>query len=600
MPRAKRVGPGGMGASASAYPPGVGQLANLRDTALSDVAERDEHLGMREYWLVLTNRKWLILQVAVAAVVLAVVFSLLQMPTYDASAQVVATQPDNLSVISGAVVGGSRGQTAQRVGTQIVVLESPEVARRAAEKMTGLEADPVGLLKKLDVTQIGDTDVIEIRVSDADPNRAADIANAVAAGFVEFEQEQSVAAVAGLTAEIESQLSAAQAEFDRVDAEIDALSANPANIQRARALQPERDASLSEMVGLRQQLNELKVQGALQRQFVTVVKDATAPESPTSPTPVRNAVLAGALGLIVGALLAFGLDLFDDTVRDPEQLEDAVDAPVLGSVPQFRSHRGEGKPLSNRRLRRLPAALVAPEVVGPHTRAAEAFRRLRVGVEYLSLDHPARILGVTSAQVGEGKSTVALNLAASLVHAGIRTTLVDADLRRPSLDLLLESVPDHGIASILSGKASVADATVLVDVGADVDQLRFLPAGEVAPNPAEMLRSQRMRELLAALSDDSDFVILDLPPALAVADVVAVVGALDGVIVLARAGQTKQETLRHASEAITNVGGQIVGTILNGVDRRTGSYGHYDSYYGYHTEYYAPKPDDRVATSGQT
>lgn len=292
----------------------------------------------------------------------------------------------------------------------------------------------------------------------------------------------------------------------------------------------------------------------------TMLEPAVVPGSPVSPVPIRDGVLGGLLGLMVGIGGAILLEQSNTMVRTREDAERwLAPLPVLATVPLIAGGKRQ--------------VLMSEDARSP---ASEAFRILRTGLHFLSLDRPIQRLLVSSPYAQEGKTTVAANLAAAFAIAGFRTVLVDADLRRPMVHQLFGLSPGPGLSEILLG---VADARQAVRP-TRIPNLHALTAGMVPPNPAEVLGSGRMLATLNALNDLCDIVVLDAPPALPVADAGALAPFIDGVLLVARAGRTRRGHARHALEVFERLGARALGVVLNGMKESQWDY-YYRLYYRY-------------------
>jgi capsular exopolysaccharide synthesis family protein len=219
----------------------------------------------------------------------------------------------------------------------------------------------------------------------------------------------------------------------------------------------------------------------------------------------------------------------------------------------------------------------------PRNPVAEAYRSLRTNITFARLDDPAKTLVFTSPMPGDGKTTSAANLAITLVQQGIRTLLVDADMRRGLLHTVLGAPRDPGLSNVLFGKTPLEQAIRTIDLG-ESGSLDFLPTGVLPPNPAELLGSARMRGLLEKLEERYEMIILDAPPLNVVTDAALLGTNADGVVLIARAASTDIAGLAYAMELLRNVRAPALGVVLNDVDfkrdiRHQGSYGYYQYYY---------------------
>ena len=228
-------------------------------------------------------------------------------------------------------------------------------------------------------------------------------------------------------------------------------------------------------------------------------------------------------------------------------------------------------------------------VTAPHSPAAEAYRALRTSVQFLAVDHPSAVVQFTSPSAKEGKTTTIANLGVALAEAGLRTVLVDADLRRPRLHKFFEIGNAVGFTSVLSGDAPLSRAIQPV---AGNPLLAVLPSGPVPHDPSAMLASARAAELLRAVAEECDFVLVDSPPVLPVTDAAIVAGLVEGTVLVVSASFTTRRDTRRAVEQLAQVGAPIIGCVLNSLDLEAG-YG-----YGYTYSYAASKDSRRGHTSG--
>lgn len=296
---------------------------------------------------------------------------------------------------------------------------------------------------------------------------------------------------------------------------------------------------------------------------VTVVDAASEPDAPVSPQPVRNVGLGLVLGLLLGVGLAALRDVLDTTIKRAEDLEHTTAAPLLGTISFDGS--AKGRPLITE--------------LDSHAPRVEAFRVLRTNMQFVDVDAVEKVFVVTSSLPSEGKTTTSINLAITLAQAGQRTLLIEADLRRPKAAVALDLDNAVGVTTVLVGKVSLTDA---IQKHGETD-LHVLASGAVPPNPAELLQSKAMSELLAEIRQQYDVVIIDAPPLLPVTDAALLAAQADGALLIARHGKTTKDQFAQAINRLEQVDARPVGVVLNMVPtgRRAGGYG-----YGYG---YAPE-----------
>ena len=219
-------------------------------------------------------------------------------------------------------------------------------------------------------------------------------------------------------------------------------------------------------------------------------------------------------------------------------------------------------------------------VKDPKSVISEQFRTIRTNISFMGIDHPIKTLAFTSANISEGKSTVADNIAVVWANAGKRVLLIDADLRRPTLHQTFNISNREGLTTILTSDALEMDITNMIKE-TEIDNLSILTSGPIPPNPAELLNSQRMQALIASVEQNYDVVILDVPPILAVSDTQALVSHLDGVVLVVKIGQTEKAALKRSVELLKLAHANILGYVMNDVGRNGDSAYGYGYGYGY-------------------
>jgi len=352
--------------------------------------------------------------------------------------------------------------------------------------------------------------------------------------------------------------------------------------------------------GLLEKLKEAGVTASLRSNNFRIVDVARVPTTPSEPNLPNNLVFALALGLTTGIGLAFVLEGLDNTVRTPDQAQAISALPSLGMIPLGSRSRAE---LPNRKRLALAASKEAVELVTlerPKSQMAESYRALRTSLLLTSLGGPPHVILVTSALPGEGKSTTSLNAAIVLAQKGARVLLMDADLRRATLHKTLGMGPCDGLSNVLTGNASLQQAIVPSNI---LPNLFVLPAGTPPPNPAELLASSQMQELLVQLRGQYDHIIMDTPPTLSVTDPVILSTLADRVVLVIRSGQTTKQALRRARDLLLQVNAHVCGVLLNAVDLASPDYYNYYEYQerysnGYYEEERANEPAAGTVAAG--
>jgi capsular exopolysaccharide synthesis family protein len=312
------------------------------------------------------------------------------------------------------------------------------------------------------------------------------------------------------------------------------------------------------------------------------------------PRAVPIFTAAALLGLLGGIGLAYLADRSDRSFRTPEEIRRRLGLPVVGHIPLITVREEE-----------LPAAEAGRPQLDPvlctyfrsQSHEAESYRGVRTALYFSMHGKQHKVIQITSPSMGDGKTTLAANLGISIAQSGKRTVLIDADFRRPRLHKLFGLSARVGLASVIDGEAELMEA---IQESA-VEGLSLIPCGPVPPNPAELLTSPRFKELLEAIREQYDFVIVDTPPLLAVTDPCVVAPRVDGVLLNIRVSKNARPNAERAKEILNTLGVTVVGIVVNGLDGGSGSeygYAHYQYNYGYANGYHAREGDDSRPQNG--
>lgn len=524
-------------------------------------AERLETVELGDYLRVIRERMWIIILAVVIVVVAALAVSLLATPRYRASSQLLY-KVSNLDVtLFGSRVFEVRDLNRElQTGAGMVRLN---VVADAVARELGSSRTAEQLLEMMEVRPDGQTNLIDITVSSIYPEEAAQIADAFARKFVEFRRDADRMAVAEAR--------------DLVNKEISTLTSTEAVSERG--------------LMLRDKLQELEILESMQTGGYEIVQPAIVPTSPYSPQPMRNGILGLAVGLVLGIGLAFLLEYLDRRIKDDDTMAREYGVPVLAQVPMVgRKWTLEGE-------ERSPAPIGFMTAQSP---ILEAFRTLRSNLRYFEVDRSIHTLMVTSALPQEGKTVTSVNLGLSLALSGSRVIILEADLRRPQLHNYLEIGNQAGVSNVLAGTHTFAEAIQMVRVddfvptesrrsGHDAKprgllmqkNLYCLTSGPLPPNPAELLASSKMAELLSIAAERADYVIVDTPPLLLVSDGLAISGLVDGVILTSRMFHSTLDEAREVRQVLAHVSARTIGVVATGVRRSKAYYSRYGGYAGY-------------------
>jgi succinoglycan biosynthesis transport protein ExoP len=347
--------------------------------------------------------------------------------------------------------------------------------------------------------------------------------------------------------------------------------------------------------GFLQRLKEAGISAGLKSSNIRILDAAVVPGSPESPDKPRNMLYGVMGGLFCGILLAFFFEYLDSSVKSPDDVDRFIKLPTLGVIPSPASI----SPIFSRR------PLLARGNVGPggggrvelvtfqnvKSIVSEAYRNTRTSVLLSSgASRRPRSLLVTSSWMGEGKTTTSLNLAITLCQTGEKVLLLDCDMRNPNLHRILGLGHSAGMSEYLSGNADLSgddDLSPLIQETV-VPNLYIIPGGRTPPNPAELLGSERMKDILAACNGHFDHIVIDSPPVLSVTDARILAPIVDGVILVIKGGETPKQAVQRSKRLLQEIDANIIGTVLNQVDVRSADYLYYSRYYyryGYYRRY---------------
>jgi len=347
--------------------------------------------------------------------------------------------------------------------------------------------------------------------------------------------------------------------------------------------------------GLLEKLKEAGVSAGLRSNNFRIVDVARVPTSPVEPNVPRNLGFALVLGLTSGVGLAFLLEGLDNTVRTTEQAQMISGFPPLGMIPLGSKNTRESANSKRLVIASSKEAVELITQVRPQSQMAESYRALRTSLLLSHLGAPPKVIMVTSALPQEGKTTTSINCAVVLAQKGVRVLLIDADLRRPSIHKTLGMGPRSGLSNVLTGSATLQQAITRTPI---LPNLFILPAGTPPPNPAELLASPNMRDVLGELREQYDHIVIDTPPTLSVTDAVVLSQRADAIVLVIRSGQTTKQALRRSRDILMQVNAKVSGVLLNAVDLSSPDYYYYYEYQSKYARYYRDGDDDADASDG--
>jgi Mrp family chromosome partitioning ATPase/capsular polysaccharide biosynthesis protein len=534
-----------------------------------------QHLTLRDYLAPVLARRWMILAVVAVAAGAAYVYYAHRSTVYSASTKLYVAQQGN------PLVGVGAGFTNDRtVADQAALVTTTEVASLVARRIhyTGSAAALAG---SVTAQPEAGADFVTITAHATTPAGAARIANGFAAAFIRISTSQGHAAAAKAINQLRQQLR-----------QVGNGAANSSN-----------------RVQIQSQIQQLQVASSSGVGNATQIDPARPPAASASRPAWEYAALAAVAALIGSVFLAYALQRLDPRLKTVDQAIEVYRRPVLATI----IHDGGINAFTDQ----TPALA---------SRSKESFRELRINLDLAAPDRRFKTILITSAGPGEGKSTVARNLALALSEAGRRVALVDADLRRPTLPGTLGLEPTAGLTDVLAGTRTLSEilrSVRIADAGMigpmeimvprsesgdefgdwDGNQITFMPAGTTPANPPAVMESAAFRSLLQHVAEHHDVVVIDSTPLTAVSDVIPLLAHVEAIVLVARSGTTDQRSARHAAEVMNRVpSANFVGVVVNGlpVAEATAYGAGYGYGYGYSADSSAPMPaaESRSAPAG--
>ncbi len=525
-----------------------------------------ENIELRTLLRPLVRWWWLIAAATIIAAVSSMVYTLLQPAVYESrTTLVVGSAMTNPNPTSNQIF------LSQQLAETYAGLAMREPIQNATLEALGVEWLPFYL-----VQASPNSPIVEIVVVDQDPTFARDVAAMLAqqlilqgpAGRSERQREDFV----------DSQLERLQVSIVETQDEIAQNQAELANLFSAREIANKEnqigalDAKLYTIQSNYAALLATTQQGAANA--LSILEPAAIPLEPVGSQLIINMLVAAIVGLALAAGGAYLIDFLDDSIKDGEDAQQLLGIPTLATVPEL---------LAEEEHQKLVMLYTTPHP------AAEAYRMLRTNLQFTSVDHPLRMLLVTSPAPEEGKSLTAANLAAAYTRAGKRVILVDADLHRPSQQRLFRLRNNWGLTLALFDN-QMAISHLLQET--TIPGLQVMTTGPLPPNPAELLGSRRMQEIMLELREQADIVIIDSPPISAVSDALILTNQSDGVLLVVKAGKTSRTLARKALNTLRQVKASVIGTVYNGVDEYNSDYT-----YDYTYTYYDTEPQEAEESS---
>lgn len=516
--------------------------------------------------MVFRRKWWLIALLAVVGAAMATAWTLQRTPIYQGTSSVLV-QP----------VTVNRFEGTQRLDQQVNMTNEKQVALSSAVavlagKLLNSPAPPDQLLEHASVDVPANSQILEIHYSDPIARTAQNGADSFARAYIDYRKAGIVRQVDASKATLQKQVNTLSARVPRLDgilASPDSSSAEKTQAAAQKNAYQQRISSLSEQAAQLEQIDPTPGQ---------VIQPADLPTAPVSPQKKLDIGVGLFLGLFLGVVVAFVRDRTDNRLRGREDLAERLDRPVLASIPALSRYKRAGRLGWSKRKRSNLVTLDQPT-----SPAAEAYRTLRTRMARLAAQLDINSIMVVSGNVAEGKSTTAGNLAVALAESGRDVLLVSADLRRPRVHEFFALPNRSGLADLLAdGKVAKPDQPgdrskqIAVELWSVAPHLWVILSGRPPTHPSTLMDSDAMREFLKEQRDVFDFIVLDCPPALVVSDSLALAPLVDAVLVVADAKSTEREAIDQLRDQLEQVGGKIVGSVLNRSGDATRSSYYYD------------------------
>lgn len=525
-------------------------------------------MELRKLVAVIWQRLWLIVLATALVTGFSYVFSTTATRIYQAATTIEVNYgaDPRSDAYSSVLVGQKAAQT------YVEEVRSPQLARDVATAL-GLNMSPATLLNMVSVEQVRDTQLIKLTVESSNPEMAQAIANKMAELFIAQTEAKQQERFQGSKQDLDTQVSGLEKQIGDTQKAIAGLGdpSDPKNANMPEFARVER-ARLETMLSnyqiryaiLLTSVEDFRLAATRSEDKLSIFSQAETPRTPVRPVMTVNLALGFVSGLILGLAMALLLEYLDDTAKDPQEITSGLGLTMLGVVTRFASSK------------EARSALVT--VSDGKSPSAEAYRVLRTNFQFSALSNPRVAAVITSPGPGEGKTTTLANLGVALAQSHKRVVLVDADLRRPSLQKLFGLSREFGLTDLMLDSNLAVERALLQT---ETEGLKLLPSGPLPPNPAEILSLPRMAEIMNHLKEQADVVLFDSPPVLSVADGALLAALTGNVILVVAAGETRTGAVAQARDALLRSNTSILGVVLNKLDvERHGYYRYY--YYRYY------------------
>lgn len=512
-------------------------------------------MELKQYIQPLLKWWWMLLSATLIAAVSTFVVTSQQTPVFQSRTTLVVGQTYFQANPNSADIWQSQSLAAWYV----------DLIRRQPVRQATMEALGITWLPSYAARTLPNSQLIEIVVTDSIPERAQIVANELANQLIRqsptFQQDDQERDdfIQGQLRTLEADITLTNDEIAKKQEELGGLF-SARQIADAQAEIRALGSKLSSLQSTYASLLGNSARGATNT--LSIVESANLSTTPVGPNKSMLILISAAVGLVLAIAAAYLLEYLDDTIKTSAEVNKLLKLPVIGHIAEIEKSKNDGTYLTK----------------NPRSMVAEAFRGLRTNLEFVAVDKPLKVILVTSAAVGDGKTSLAAGLATIMAQGGKTVLLVDADLRRPSIHRYLGLSNKNGLTDVFRNSIELHEALQTWNL----EKVLVIPAGEPPPNPAELLGSKKMDTILDSLRKAADVVILDGPPFL-VTDAALLSSKVDGVLLVVRSGHSRKNEVLYAIEQLDRAGARVLGVVLNGIQRSTESL--YSRYQYYNNEY---------------
>ncbi|MCJ7623816.1 MAG: polysaccharide biosynthesis tyrosine autokinase [Anaerolineaceae bacterium] len=532
-------------------------MQNQTENVYGDLIQLD----VRKYFSIALHWAWLILLITIVSGLVTFLISKQITPIYSATTSILINEaPSNQTTDYNSIL------TSERLARTYAQMMVKQPILSEVSQILELNIDIKELYESINVIPVRDTQLIDITVENIDPLQAALIANTLVYVFSDEIQTMQAERFASSKQNLITQISEIEIQIQEADLEL--------NSTTNAASRDQITAKISQLQGLYSNLllsyEQVRLSEAETISTISQIEPAQPPIEPIRPKVLINTIVAAILGMAISIAGLFLYETLDDTIKTPDEVEKQLNLSVLGVITHHQNNH----------------ASIPITELEPRSPITEAFRTLRTNVQYTSIDQPLQTILVTSPLPKEGKTTILINLGIVLAQSGLKVTIIDGDMRRPNLHRKIGSRNHIGLSSVFVRPGVIFDGAIQ---NTRIDNLQIITAGRLPPNPSELLGSKKMHNILEKIKEESDIVLIDTPPVLAVTDATVLSPQVDGVLVIMQPGKTKFDAAKQTIEQLRRVGANIIGVVLNDVKVKRSKYGYYYNrgYQIYQTDYYS-------------